>query len=108
MSTIHNSPFIGTELKLNIHIESIGSITMDDYKFEVETYCIPAKTIVTNKNDMIRVDSNNYIVLVDTNEIGVGKLRCKVTAYIPDADFNDGFRTEVVNIDTGIEILRSI
>lgn len=33
MATINESPFIGTELKLNIHIEPIGDITMDDYNF---------------------------------------------------------------------------
>jgi hypothetical protein len=57
---------------------------------------------------MIRVDSNNYIVLVDTNEVGAGDLKCKVTAYIPDGDFPDELRTEVVNIDTGINIIKSL
>lgn len=30
MAITYDSPFIGTELKLNIHIEPIGDITMDD------------------------------------------------------------------------------
>lgn len=109
MATIQsNDPFLGTELKLNIHIEPMGSITMDDYGFEVEVYCSPKRPVMATKNDMIRVDSNNYIVLVDTNEVGAGDLKCKVTAYIPDGDFPDELRTEVVNIDTEINIIKSL
>lgn len=102
------TPFFGTEIKLNIHIEPIGSMCMDDYEFEVETYCSPKKTIVTKKSEAIRVDENNYVVLVDTAIVGAGDLKCKVTAQLPDADFPDMLRTEVVAIDTGINIIKSI
>lgn len=109
MAIIKNeSPFIGTELKLNIHIEPIGKVTMDDYDFEVEVYCSPKRPVMATKKDMIRVDSNNYVVLVDTNEVGAGDLKCKVTAYVPDGDFPDLIRTEVVCIDTGINIIKAI
>ena len=110
MATItqNNSPFLGTELKLNIHIEPIGSTTMDDYEFEVEVYCSPKKTIVIPKADAIKIDENNYVVLVDTNIVGAGDLKCKVTASVPDADFPDMMRTEVVAIDTGINIIKAL
>lgn len=109
MATIQNeSPFIGTELKLNIHIEPIGEITMDDYDFEVEVYCSPKKSILIAKKDTIRIDSDNYVVLIDTNLVGVGDLKCKVTAKVPDGDFPDNFRTEIVCIDTGINIVKTI
>lgn len=104
----NESPFIGTELKLNIHIEPIGEITMNDYDFEVEVYCSPKRPVMATKKDMIRIDSNNYVVLVDTNEVGAGELKCKVTAHIPDADFEDGFRTEIAAIDTGISIIKAL
>lgn len=109
MAIIKNeSPFIGTELKLNIHIEPIGETTMDDYDFEVEMYCSPKQPIVVQKSEAIRVDSDNYVVLVDTNGVGVGNLKCKVTAQVPDGDFPDLLRTEVVCIDTGINIIKAI
>jgi hypothetical protein len=109
MATMKNeSPFIGTELKLNIHIEPIGDTTMDDYDFEVEVFCSPKKSIITPKADLIRVDSDNYIVLVDTNVVGAGDLKCKVTAQIPDGDFPDQLRTEVVIVDTGINIIKTL
>lgn len=104
----NDNPFIGTELKLNIHIEPIGDTTMDDYNFEVEVYCSPKRSIIIPKTDTVRIDSDNYVVLVDTNIVGAGNLKCKVTAQIPDEDFPDMFRTEVVGIDTGINIVKMI
>jgi hypothetical protein len=107
-STINESPFIGTELKLNIHIAPIGYTTMDDYNFEVEVYCSPKRPIIIPKANAIRIDSDNYVVLVDTNVVGAGDLKCKVTAQVPDGDFPDLLRTEVMCIDTGINIIKAI
>ena len=104
----NNSPFLGTELKLNINIEPMDSITMDDYDFEVEVYCSVKRIVTVLKKDAIRIDENNYVILVDTMETGAGDLKCRVTAYIPDEDFDDGLRTEVVGIDTGINIIKQI
>ena len=100
--------FLGTELKLNINIEPIGTVTMDTYNFEVEVYCSPKKTIIVKKNDAIRIDESNYVILIDTNVVGAGDLKCKVTAQVPDADFSDMIRTEVVAMDTGIKIIKAI
>lgn len=108
MATINESPFIGTELKLNIHIEPIGDTTMDDYDFEVEVYCSIKRVLTIKKKDAIRIDKNNYIIIVDTNKTGAGDLKCKLTAHMPDGDFIDGLRTEVVGINTGIKIVKQI
>lgn len=99
--------FLGTELKLNVNIEPLGAVTMDDFDFEVEAYCNPSKSLVILKKDSIRVDENNYIVRVDTNKVGLGYLKCKVTANIPDSDFSDGKRTEVDSVCTGIVIVKA-
>ena len=103
--------YLGTEMKLNIAVEPIGTITMDDYKspFFVEVYCTPNKIVKINSEDdtaCARVDSNNYIVLVNTDNIGVGKVKVKLIAEIPDTQFSDSYRTEVALIDTGIEIVK--
>lgn len=108
-TTIQNiDPFVGTELKLNVNIEPIGDITMDDYDFFVEVYCSIKRVLTIHKKDAIRIDENNYVVLVDTAQTGAGDLKCRVTAYIPDEDFADGLRTEVVGFDTGINIIKHI
>lgn len=102
--------FLGTELKLNISIDRFGETTMDDYNFDVELICGSFKKAskIINKQDTKRVDSDNYLICIDTTEMGVGPLKCKVTAYIPDDDFRDGTRTEITEIDTGIEIVISL
>lgn len=101
-----NIIYLGTELKLNIHIEPIDGLTMDNYDFNIDVYVSQRKIVSTPKSECVRIDENNYVVLVDTNVIGVGDITCKVTAYVPDGDFDDGLRTEVVQIQTGITIAR--
>lgn len=108
-----NIVFLGTEIKLNIHIDPIGDWTMEDYDFTVEAYCSTKKSLIISKSEAKPVEGsgekiNDYIIMIDTSEIGTGNLKCKVTAYIPDDDFEFGKRTEVSIIDTGIEIVKSI
>lgn len=103
-----DSVFLGTELKLNIHIDPIGSITMEDYDFEVEVYCSSAFSVKVPKEKAIKVDKDNYIILIDTTELGTGKVKLKITAYIPDEDFSDHLRTEVTYVNTNISILRGV
>lgn len=102
--------FLGTELKLNINIEPINGVSMDEYDFEVELICGAFKTQrkIIKKSEAIRVDADNYIICFDTTEIGIGILKCKVTAYIPDGDFKDGKRTEIIENYTGIEIIKEL
>lgn len=100
--------FLGTELKLNIHIDPIPKHpnqeveegddkewNMQDYDFEVNVFCSPKKVITITKEEAIPVDKNNYIVLVNTEDIGTGIMKVKVIAHIPDGDFVDQARTEV-------------
>lgn len=105
----YNTVFLGTELKLNLSIDPIGDLTMDDYDFKVEAYCSSRNVIRVYKANATKVDEKNYIIPVDTGAIGTGALKCKVTAYIEDPDFkDDGIRTEVVVVNTGINIVKGI
>lgn len=98
--------YLGTELKLNINIAPMGNLSMDDYDFTIEMRCNANNVITIRKQETIRVDADNYIVCVDTNKLGVGKLICVVKAQIPDGDFIDGYRSEVVAINTNINIVK--
>ena len=109
MATIRrNEVFLGTEIKLSIEIEPLGHITLDDYDFTVDVYCSTKKVQTFEKEDAIRVNTWNYIVLVDTAILGAGDVKCKVTAHIPDSDFPDQLRTEVACVDTGITVVKNI
>lgn len=94
----------GTEIKMNIHIDPLGSIHMSDYDFECKFFIFPKKYITVSKNDMIKVDNDNYLAIVDTTGLGIGKLHMTVLAKIPDADFGK-IRREVVCVDTGIDVI---
>lgn len=102
---------IGSELKLNINIEPIGGLTMDDYDFEAQlVVCgqFDKRSKTFSKAELIKQDPSNYVIAFNTSELGFGKVTCVVIAHLPDTDFSDGIRTEIVEIDTGIEIIRRI
>lgn len=106
----NDTPYIGTELVINVNIESLGDIHMSNYDFTIKAFCNEKKVVTFNKGDWNcqEVDDDNYVILLDTNDVGAGKLKLIVTAYIPDDRFlseeNDGKRTEVIPINTGINI----
>lgn len=90
----------GTEIKYNIHIAPVGNLSMDNYDFIVEFFCNPRKVVALRKERLIRIDEDNYVARVDSSALGNGDVKLKITASIPDNDFEDGIRTEVVCFDT--------
>lgn len=97
--------FAGTEVKLNVNISPIEGLSMENYEFKVQCFTSARKVVTISKDEAIKVDADNYKVCVDTTGIGSGVLRCKITAYLPDNDFADKLRTEVVEVATNITIV---
>ena len=102
-----SNPYVGTEIKLNVSIDPIDGVTMDDYEFVIEAYCSTKRIQTITKHEAQRIDRSNYKILLDTSVLGAGDLKCRITAMIPDDDFEDGLRTEVAVVDTGITIVKS-
>ena len=100
--------FLGTKFKLNIEITPIDGVTLDDYDFEIDVWASSKKVAHYTKMDTIKVDSNNRMIRVDTEELGAGDLKYKIRAIIPDGDFPDGVRPEVYMQDTGLKIVKTI
>lgn len=99
--------FLGSEIKLKVEIEPIGGHTMDDFDFSCEFYCLGNQPVLRTNAQMERSEDAGYIALLDTRELGVGQIRCKITGNIPDTYAgNDWLRTEVAIIDTGVYITR--
>lgn len=94
----YNTVKAGTELKLNVHAEPIDGLHMEDYDFEVRFYTYSNKYVDVKKEDMIQSDADNYIALVDTTVLSGGELKAEMTGYIPDDDYDDGYRTEKAEI----------
>lgn len=138
-----NIVFLGTELKLSINIggseKDSPILDMGRFSFKVEVFCNPKKSALavfnaeggykikdstTNNMKIIyttegeKIDPNSFILLINTDSIGTGEVKCKVTAYLPDTDFKmednvindltDSYRTEVTIVNTGITIEKSL
>lgn len=95
---------IGTYLKINVHIDELDGMKMSDMDFTCDFFTHAGRFQTIPKEDMLKADDENYVALVDSAQIGKGLVRCKVTAYVPDGDFMDGFRKEVCTVSTDIII----
>ncbi len=79
---------------------------MEDMEFSCTFYTYPSLTVSFTKEEMIRVDADNYIAIVDTEKIGAGAIMCRIDAHIRDGDCPDGWRREVITAPTGITVVR--
>lgn len=95
---------VGTELKINVHLDRLDGYKMSDIDFECDFYVYPSKRVTVKKEDMVKADDDNYVACIDSSKVGAGLILCRVTAYIPDADFPDALRTEIETVSTGITI----
>ena len=96
---------LGTELKINVHVEPIDGLHMSDYDFECVFFVYKNRPLVVKKNEMTKVDEDNYIAKVDSAKVGTGNLMMKFVADIPDSDMNDGLRKEVELVDLQLPII---
>ena len=97
---------IGTELKINVRIDRLDGYKMSDIDFTCDFFIYTNRKITVKKDSMIKVDDDNYIACFDSSQLGVGKIMCRVTAFIPDADFKDGVRKEIETVETNVTITR--
>lgn len=98
---------LGTEFKLNIHLEPIDGLSMQDYDFDAEIYTNADRRIVIPKSRMRMIDKDNYLCVIESANavrIGRGLVMVDITAHIPDSDFSDGLRTERITLCSGVKI----
>lgn len=96
--------YIPSEEELNISLYPIDGYSMDEYDFTCEIFCSTFRKQVIEKNDMERIDANNYRVWMKTSMIGIGKVKVRVVARIPNDKCDDGFRDVVTYLDPRVEI----
>lgn len=95
-------PSVGTELKLNVTADLGNDLHLSDVDFIARFSNGFGNPVTIEKKDMKKYDDDNYIAVVDTNIAGAGEYWMKLTVELPDNDCEDGFRTEVVTVPTGI------
>lgn len=113
MSTYSNdnsndTVYLGTDFKVNVHMDNIDGYSMDDVDFTCVFYAKTGKRVVLPKDEMVPIRDSNYVSYVAplrSKDLGIGVLKIVYEADIPDNDFDDGLRHEVVPITTGIKIV---
>ena len=53
---------------------------------------------------VIETEDGDYVVLVDSNDLGIGVYMVRLTVQIPDTDYPSGFRKEVVKINPHVMV----
>lgn len=104
----------GTEIKFSIDLTAKG-FSMDDDDFDVEVLSTRGSvsgskggtstdlTIFHENSDSSDSsgDEGAWYVLVKTDSLGIGELKVKATAHIPDASAFDGVRNEIASASLG-------
>jgi len=106
----------GTEIKFIINLEAEG-FSMDDDDFDIEVVSPKSRVkgckrtpredgpdvMIFKDADLVSSDSSSsgdpggtWCAIAETKDLDIGELRVIATAYIPDANANDGIRVEVV------------
>ena len=97
---------IGSQIKILIAASLPDNLTLFDVDFDVVVYNDDKKDQQKKykKTECILTDESDYVVLVDSDELGVGTYMVKLTVYIPDTDFPDGRRKEVIRINPNVKV----
>lgn len=97
---------IGSQIKILIAATLPDNLTLFDVDFDVVVYNDDKKDQQKKykKTECILTDESDYVVLVDSDDLGVGTYMVKLTVYIPDTDFPDGRRKEVIRINPNVKV----
>lgn len=98
---------LGSDVKIVFTVDLPDDLKLADIDFSGKVLNTMQKDneVTFEKTDCIPIeDGKSYVVLVDTEELGVGSYLLKLTVHIPDTDYQSGYRKEVVNINPHISV----
>lgn len=97
---------MGSDVKILVAAELPDDLTLPDVDFTVTVYNVSAtdKEKVYLKANCIETEEGDYVVLVDSDELGIGVYMVRLTVQIPDTDYPSGFRKEVVKINPHVMV----
>ena len=86
--------YVGTELKFSLTITSQGfNMNTDPW---TATITNGKNSVTCSRGNNSILDSSQWYILVDSSQIGVGQYYLIVEIDVPDNDFPDGYRHEVL------------
>ncbi len=97
---------IGSDVKILIEAELPDDLKLADVDFSVKVINSSKKdeSHTYQKTDCIELEDGNFVVLVDSEELGIGVYTCRLTVFIPDTDYQSGYRKEVVKINPHVQV----
>ena len=97
---------LGSEEKVVFDADLPDTLTLQDVSFTATVYNCSEKDKAKTyqKEDCLMLEDGRYMVLIDTEELGIGMYMLRLDIQIPDTDFPDGFRKAVVKINPHITV----
>lgn len=98
---------LGSDAKIAFTADLPDGLLLKDIDFELKVVNVSQKDKAKDyqKADCIIIDDGAaYVVLVDTDDFGVGRLMLRLTVHIPDTDYPSGTRKEVIKINPHMAI----
>ena len=98
---------LGSDVKIEFTADLPDGLLLKDVNFTVKVINMSEKDVDADfvKADCIMIDEGaSYVVLVDSETLGIGTLMLRLTVYIPDTDYQSGIRKEVIKINPHIRI----
>ena len=98
---------LGSDVKIAFTVDLPDDLLLKDVDFSGKVYNSTKKDVemAFEKADCIMIeDGKAYVILVDTDDLGVGSYLLKVTVQIPDTDYPSGYRKEVVQINPHVSV----
>ena len=98
---------LGSDVKIAFTVGLPDDLLLKDVDFSGKVYNSMQKDaeMTFEKADCIMIDDGKaYVILVDTEDLGVGSYLLKVTVQIPDSDYTSGYRKEVVQINPHVSV----
>jgi hypothetical protein len=98
---------LGSDVKIAFTADLPDGLLLKDVDFTVKVINMSEKDkdIEVPKADCIMTDEGaSYVVLVDSETLGIGTLMLRLTVFIPDTDYQSGTRKEVIKINPHIRI----
>ena len=99
---------MGSDTKIAFTADLPDGLLLKDIDFEVKVVNVSAKNKEKDyqKADCIMAfEGAAYVVLVDTDYFGVGRLMLRLTVHIPDTDYPGGTRKDIIKINPHIAIV---
>lgn len=93
MELIREPMYVGADLKFLVELTAPG-FDMDDDDFTIELKGRSASKTFS-KEDLVTDGEGNWYCCFNSTAFGAGVIQVVITAYVPDDDFEDGYRTEI-------------